>query len=274
MKRIVSIALALVLAAAAYAKGTSEAPAPAAPAPAAPAALSGSVTVAAAANLSAVAESLKAAFAEKQPGVALTFVFGASGGLTTQIENGAPYQIFMSADTAFPAKLAAAGLTAGPEKVYATGKLILLSASPRDFTKGLALLTDPAVEHFAIANVETAPYGTAAMQALAAAGLWETVKPKAVFAQNIAQAVQYTTGATGLGFVNKSALYTKDLAAFTDKEGVNWIEVDPKTHAPIAQAFVVLKSAAEDQASKAFAAFLSAPEAKTVFTKAGYAVPE
>lgn len=269
MKRIASTVLALALAAATYAKG-----APEAPEPAAPASLSGSVTVAAAANVSAVAESLKAAFAAQQPGITLTFVFGASGALTTQIENGAPYQVFMSADTAFPAKLAAAGLTAGPDKVYATGKLILLSAAPRDFSKGLALLTDPAIEHFAIANVETAPYGTAAMQALTAAGLWDTVKQKAVVAQSITQAVQYTTGATGLGFVNKSALYTKDLAAFTDKEGSCWIEADPKTHAPIAQAFVVLKSAAGDPAAQAFASFLSAPEAKAIFLKYGYAVPE
>ncbi|MFA6508403.1 MAG: molybdate ABC transporter substrate-binding protein, partial [Treponemataceae bacterium] len=196
------------------------------------------------------------------------------GALNTQIRNGAPFQIFMSADNTFPAKLYVDGFAAGPEKVYATGALILLSSTARDFSAGLAILNDGSVERFAIANPETAPYGKAALEALTALGLWETIKVKAVTAQTITQAVQYTVTATGLGFVNKSALYTKDLAPFTDKEGVNWIAVDPSTHAPIEQAFIVIKSAANDPAAKAFADFLSSDAAKTVFKKFGYSVPK
>jgi molybdate transport system substrate-binding protein len=193
--------------------------------------------------------------------------------LATQIQNGAPFQVFMSADTDFPKKLADGGWSAGAPQVYATGKLILLSTQARDFRKGLGVLDDPAIVQFAMANPEIAPYGKAAMESLVKAGLWERLKAKAVIAQTISQALQFTLGATGIGFVNKSALFTKELAAYADKEGVNWYEVDPSWHAPIKQAFVVLKSAAEDPTSLAFAAFLSSAQAKAIFVKAGYAAP-
>ncbi len=256
-----------------FAKGAAEtAPAPAAPEVAAPA-VEGKITVAAAANLSAVGGALKAAFLAQYPKAELDIVFGSSGALTTQIENGAPFQVFMAADTGFPARVVSKGLAASEGKVYATGTLALLSPTPRDFSAGLAMLKDPSVERFAIANPETAPYGKASVQAMQSAGIWEDVKAKVVTAQNIAQAVQYSLTAAGLGFINKSALYTKDLAAYKDKKGVNWIDVDPSTHDPIAQAFVVLKAAAEDPVALAFADFLSSPEAKKVFTDFGYAVP-
>jgi molybdate transport system substrate-binding protein len=231
------------------------------------------LVVAAAANLSSVGENLEAAFIASNPGIDIDFVFGASGALATQIENGAPFQVFMAADTSFPDRIVKAGLATGTSKVYARGKLALLSVKPRDFSAGLAVLKQPDVERIAIANPETAPYGKASVQALQATGLWDNVKAKVVTAQNIAQAVQYALTAADVGFVNKSALYTKDLAAYADKEGVNWIEVDPSTHDPIDQAFVVLKTAENDPAAAAFAAFLSSESARKVFLAAGYAAP-
>lgn len=231
------------------------------------------LTVAAAANLTSVAADLKAAFSGAHPDIDLDFVFGSSGALTTQIQNGAPFQVFMAADTGFPDRIVKAGLAAGDWKIYARGKLVLLSVRPRDFSSGLSLLTKAEVERFAIANPETAPYGKASVQALQKAGLWEAVKGKAVTAQNIAQAVQYTLTAADLGFVNKSALYTADLAAYSDKEGVNWMEVDERTHAPLDQAFVVLKTAGNAPEAAAFAAFLASGSAKKIFLAAGYAVP-
>jgi len=231
------------------------------------------ITVAAAANIATVGEPLKAAFATKYPGSAIEFVFGASGALTTQIQNGGPFAVFLSADVDFPKKLADAGLTTGAPQVYATGKLILLSVKPLDFSKGLGVLSDPALTQFALANPEIAPYGKAAQEALTKAGLWDGIKAKVVTAQTITQALQFTLGATGVGFVNKSALYTKDLAAYTDKQGVNWFEVDTTWHTPINQAFVVLKTAATNKTAQNFAVFLTSPEAKAIFVKAGYAVP-
>lgn len=231
-----------------------------------------SITVAAAANLATVGEPLKAAFAAKYPGSSVEFVFGASGALTTQIQNGGPFQVFLSADVDFPKKLYDGGFAAAAPQIYATGKLILLSVKPLDFSKGLAVLADPSVTQFAIANPEIAPYGKAAQEALTKAGLWDALKAKVVTAQTITQALQFTVGATGIGFVNKSALYTKDLAAYAGKEGVNWYEVG-SSYSPINQAFVVLKSAAGNQTALNFAAFLSSPEARAIFQKAGYALP-
>lgn len=231
------------------------------------------ITVAAAANIATVGEPLKAAFAAKYPGATVEFVFGASGALTTQVQNGAPFQLFLSADVDFPRRLSDAGLTDGPPRIYATGKLILLSVKPLDFSRGLAVLTDPTVAQFALANPEIAPYGKATQESLIKAGLWDAVKTKVVTAQTITQALQYTVGVTGIGFVNKSALYTKELAAYVDKPGVNWFEVDASWHAPIQQAFVILKSAASNPTAQAFAAFLSSPEARAIFVNAGYAVP-
>jgi molybdate transport system substrate-binding protein len=232
------------------------------------------ITVAAAANIATVGEPLKAAFAAQYPGSSVEFVFGASGALTTQIQNGGPFQVFLSADVDFPKKLYDAGFAAAPPQVYATGKLILLSVKPQPFAKaGLAVLTDPSVAQFALANPEIAPYGKAAQEALTKSGLWDGVKAKVVTAQTITQALQFTLGATGIGFINKSALYTKDLAAYVDKEGVNWYEVDSTWHAPIAQAFIVVKSATANKTAQNFAAFLASPAAKAIFVKAGYAVP-
>jgi molybdate transport system substrate-binding protein len=229
--------------------------------------------VAAAANLSSVGDALEAAFWETNPGIDVDFIFASSGALATQIQNGAPFQVFMSADTNFPDRLVKGGFAAGESKVYARGKLALLSVKPRNFSAGLAILKQPDIERIAIANPETAPYGKASVQALTAAGLWDSVKGKIVTAQNIAQAVQYALTAADVGFVNKSALYTKDLAAYVDKEGVNWIEVDPSTHEPIDQAFIVLKTAEHDSAAAAFATFLGSEPARKVFLAAGYAAP-
>jgi molybdate transport system substrate-binding protein len=231
------------------------------------------VTVAAAANLATVADDLKSAFRQEHPGVKLEFVFGASGTLVTQIQNGAPYDLFMSADVDSPAKLATAGLGRGQPVVYASGKLILFSTTPRDFRCGLAILNDPAVTQFALANPELAPYGKAAQEALSHAGLWEKVKDKVVTAQTITQALQYTRSATGLGFVNKSALYTVELAASRDQEGKLWMEVPSVLHAPINQACLVLTAAADKPEVLAFARFLASDAARAVFQSHGYAVP-
>ena len=140
------------------------------------------VSVAAAANISSVAPALGSAFAGKYPGYQAEFTFGASGGLVTQLLNGAPFQVFLSADTAFPQKLVDAGETDGPVKVYAVGALIFLTTKKLDLSKGLAILADPSVAQFANSNPETAPYGRAAQEALVKVGLFDKVKSKLVTA--------------------------------------------------------------------------------------------
>lgn len=231
------------------------------------------VLVAAAANLSAVKDDLGAAFAKKCPAYAAEFTFGSSGTLVTQITGGAPYQVFMSADTGFAQNLVDAKLTAGPAKVYAVGSLILLTVKDLDLSKGLAVLLDPKVAHWANCNPETAPYGRAAKEALTARGLYEAAQPKLVLAQNVSQALQFTLTAADCGFVNKSALYTKEVRPY-DAKGKYWIEVEPSLYAPIEQAFVVVDSAKDSKAAAAFAEFLSSPEARAVFSAYGYGAPK
>lgn len=230
------------------------------------------VSIAAAANMSSVAPSLGEIFAKKYPSYKAEFSFGASGALVTQILNGAPFQVFLSADTSFPQKLVDAGRTAGPVKVYAVGALILLSTKKLDFSKGLAVLADPSVSQFANCNPETAPYGKAAQEALANSGLLEVVKSKLVVAQTVTQALQFTLTSTDAGFVNKSAIYSKEVAPY-NQEGVHWIAVDPKLYSPINQGFVVIKRDAAAPAVAAFADFLASPEARAIFASFGYALP-
>ena len=230
------------------------------------------LTVAAAANLAGLTDSLAAGFAKVQPAIKLNFVLGATGALATQIQNGAPFGLLLSADTTTPDKLFRDGLAVDPPRVYARGSLILLSADSRDFSKGLALLADAGVGQFAIANPKTAPYGQAAVEALSASGLWDRVKDKAVTGQSIAQALQFTLASTGLGFVNKSALYGKELAGVLAQRGSRWIDVDPALYAPLNQAFAVLKNPSDSglAAAQAFAAFLLSPAGRAIFAANGY----
>jgi molybdate transport system substrate-binding protein len=230
------------------------------------------VLVAAAANISAVKEPLGAAFAKQYPMYEAEFSFGASGALVTQIKSGAPFQVFMSADRGFAQALVDAGQTTGPAKIYAVGKLIFFTTRSLDLGKGLAVLKDASVLQWANCNPETAPYGRAAKEALTKAGLYDEVKAKLVTAQSVSQALQFALTSADAGFVNKSAIYSKDIQQY-DKEGVFWFEVDPTLYAPIEQAFVVIKSTQASKGGTAFAAFLLSNEAQAVFAAYGYGKP-
>ncbi len=230
------------------------------------------VSVAAAANISSVAPALGEAFSKAYPAYRAEFTFGSSGALVAQLMNGAPFQVFMSADTSFPRKLAEAGDTEGPVKTYAVGTLIFLTTKKLDLSKGLAVLADPSVTQFANCNPETAPYGKAAQEALLKAGILDRVRSKLVLAQTVTQALQFTLTSTDAGFVNKSALYTKEVKPY-DKEGEYWFAVDPSLYSPITQGFVVMKGEGSKPAVSAFARFLSSPEARAVFAAFGYGSP-
>lgn len=229
------------------------------------------ILLAAAANISSMEKPLKAAFEKKHPGFSLEFTFGASGALTTQILNGAPFEVFLSADLGFPQKIVESKKALSPAKVYALGKLVLLSTKAFDTRRGLDYLKDPLVKQFTNCNPETAPYGKAGREALQALGLWDQLQGKLVVSQTITQAFQFTVTALGTGLVNKSALYTKEGSGFIP--GTHWVEVPENLYNPIQQAFVLLIPAGKKPGPQKFAEFLFSPEAQKVFKDFGYGVP-
>lgn len=229
------------------------------------------VTVAAAANLQPVLEKIKTEF-EKNSNIKLRTVIGSSGQLTAQVENGAPFDIFMSADLSYPEALYKKKLALEQPKIYAYGILILWTLKPMDLSKGMEALSDPKVKKIAIANPQTAPYGREAIQALKYYQLYPVVEKKLVYGESIAQTNQFIISqAADIGFTAKSTVLTAGL-----KEKGYWIEVDPQSYHPMAQGVVILKHADETglgQAKK-FYDFLFSKRAKDIFRTYGYLVEE
>lgn len=201
---------------------------------------------------------------ERKTGVKVTATFASTGSLYGQIVNGAPYDLFLSADEDRPARLNTEGAGERPF-VYARGRCVLWSAR-KDFCRAMDWRTAVQAEdvkRVAVANPETAPYGTAARTALVKTGLWDTLKGKWVFAQNIAQAFQYaSTSATEAGFCAYSSVVSDE-----GKKGC-FYRLD---EAPaIVQSACVLKRTPHRAAAEAFVAFLDSPEANAIKEKYGY----
>jgi molybdate transport system substrate-binding protein len=231
-----------------------------------------SLSVAAAANLKPAMEEIAARFQASHPGVEVKATFGASGTFLAQIANGAPFDLFLSADAEFPAKAVEQGLTDGKPFTYAIGKLAVWV--PRDSTldltgKGLAALADPSVRKIAIGNPELAPYGRAAWAALEVAGLYDRLKDRLVLGQNVNQAAQFAqSGNAQAAFLPLSLVLAPPLSV----EGRHWL-VPAGSYPAIEQAGVVLKGARQPALAREFAAFLAGDAAREVLARLGYAVP-
>lgn len=225
------------------------------------------VRVAVAANAQFVAGKLKEAFV-KQHAVAIELTSSSSGKLTAQIEQGAPFHIFLSADTKYPQELYSKGLTTGPPRVYAYGQLVMWALQPVDLSKGLDAVLHSKVRTIALANPRLAPYGEAAVQALTRQGLLKKIQPKIVYGESIAQVNQYLlTGAADIAFTAKAVV----LDAGEGSRG-NWITVPSKLYRPIAQAAVIIKrGTAQEQANaRLFYNFLYSSTARKIFVQYGY----
>ena len=222
----------------------------------------GTTNVAVAANFTDAAKEIAAAFRAKT-GQEAILSFGASGPIYTQIKEGAPFQIFLSADDERPKKLADEGLAVGSTRfTYAIGKLVLWSKDATGVT-GEETLKSNAFSKLSIANPTAAPYGVAAIETLKALKVYETIQPKIVMGNSIAQAFQFIeTGNAELGFVALS-----QLAGNTS--GSRWL-VPQALYSQIRQDAILLKTGAESDASKAFLEFLKGPEARMVIEKFGY----
>src|SRR5882672_9994061 len=212
------------------------------------------ITVAAAADLQFAFQDVAARF-EKQTGAHVKLIFGSSGNFFAQVQNGAPFDLFFSADVSYPQKLEAAGLTEpGTLYRYATGKIVLWAPkeSSLDLSKGLAVLLDPSIHKIAIANPEHAPYGRAAVAALKQEKLYDQVSSKFVLGENIAQTATFVaSGNAEIGIVALSLA----LAPAMQAKG-KYVEIPAADYPPIDQAAVVLKSSAKKEAAKKFLEFL------------------
>ena len=224
------------------------------------------VRVAVAANAQFVAQKLKESF-EKETGIHALLTISSSGKLTTQIEQGAPFDVFMSADMKYPQELFINGFTITKPVVYAYGSLVLWSLQKRNLSKGLATVLNPDVQKIAVANPKLAPYGEATIQALTKQNLLQKVMPKIVYGESIAQVNQYElTGATELAFTAKSIV----LDTAMQGKG-SWVDVNPALYKPIAQGVVLLKSSASQKAfAEKWYKFLFGKKAKAIFIKYGY----
>ncbi len=230
----------------------------------------GEINIAVAANVSYAMEELKAEFAKISPKTTVQVTLGSSGKLTAQIKNGAPYGLFMAANMKFPEALYEEKIATTAPIVYAQGALAYLSTKSLDFSKGIALVTEESIGKIAVANPKTAPYGTAAIEAMKNGKVYEQVKDKFVFAESISQTVAYATTAADVGFIAKSSLYSSKMSMY--KEGVNWASVDPKLYTPIKQGIVLLSAAGDNAEYKAFYDFILSDKAKTIFKNYGYIV--
>lgn len=228
----------------------------------------GTINIAVAANVSYAINDLIKEFNKTNPDTKVEVVLGASGNFTAQIQNGAPFDVFMSADMKFPNTLHKENLTATEPALYAQGSLAMLSAKELDFSKGINVVTDESIKQIAIANPKTAPYGVAAAEALKNANIYDEVENKFVYAGSISQAVTYALTAAEIGFVAKSLLYEDKMSKY--KENVHWVSVDPALYNPIDQGIVVLKRAENNSEAKAFYDFILSSKAKEIFNNYGY----
>lgn len=229
-------------------------------------ALAAETKVAVAANFTEPAKEIAARF-KARTGHDAVLSFGSSGQFYAQIANGAPFEVFLSADRERPEKADAERLSvAGSRFTYAVGRLVLYSKTPGLVDARGAVLRSGRFEKIAIADPKTAPYGVAALETMRRLGVEAALRPKLVQGTSITQAYQFVdTGAAELGFVALS-----QVASVTG--GSRWV-VPAANHTPIDQQAVLLKTGANAAAARAFMTFLKGPEAKAIIKKYGYEVP-
>lgn len=225
------------------------------------------VKVAAAANLRFILDEIKAKYAVVNPKATIVVNLGSSGALVQQITNGADFDLFMAADKLYPEKLKAQGIVKGDVKTYAFGKLVIWSNTV-DVSKGLDIITDNSVKRIAIAKPDVAPYGARAIECLKFYTLFDKVKDKIVYADNIAQAAQFAqTGNAEIGCIALA------LAMAPDMKGT-YYELDTKSYKPVEQAMVLMKSWQGNPEAAKFMNFVLSAECKPIFEKYGFIVPK
>lgn len=227
-------------------------------------------TVAIAANLKYVFDDLATEF-KKETGIEVQSVLNASGKIATQVRQGAPFDVFMSADMEFPEGLYKEGFAVTAPKPYAYGLLVLWSQTGADLSKGVAGLADAAVGKVAIANPKLAPFGKQALKAIEFYKVKAALEPKLVYGESISQVSQYVDSkAVDVGFSAKSIVIAPETAG----KG-KWVAVPEESYEPIAQGMVILKHGIDSNADAArkFYGFVQSEKARAIFVKNGYKLP-
>ena len=228
------------------------------------------VLVAVAANFSKPMTEIAAEF-EKATGHSAKLSFGSSGKFVSQLENGGPFEVLLSADEKGPQKLVQDGLAVtNSQFTYALGRLVLWSATPGYVDDQGKILTTGGFKHLALADPKLAPYGAAAVEVLQKQGLFEKLQPLFVQGENIAQTYQFISTANAeLGFVALSQVFENGKIA----TGSGWIIPD-NNHAPIRQGAVLMKQGAENPAAPALLNYLKSAPALAIIKKYGYDLPQ
>lgn len=229
------------------------------------------IRVAAAADLKFALDELAAEF-KKQSGVIIAPTYGSSGNFFMQIQNGAPFDVFLSADVEYPRKLEAAGLAEpGTLQLFATGRIVLWMRQDSSIDLaglGWKALLDAKVKKISIASPDHAPYGRAAVAALRQAGIYEQVRDKLVYGENISQAAQFVqSGNAEAGIVALSLALSPAM-----KDGRRW-DIPTDAYARIDQAAVVLLGARNNQGARSFVSFLNSEAARNVLQRYGFDTP-
>jgi len=226
-----------------------------------------SLKVAVAANLQGVIKVLGKDFKQKT-GIEIEPIVGSSGNLSTQIKNGAPFDLFLSADMSFPESLNKEGFSVKEPVVYAYGSLIICSTQNIGFENWERALLSQRIKKIAIANPAIAPYGKAAEESLKLKGVLDDIKAKLVTGESIAQVNTYiTTGAVDVGFTTRALV--KDAEG---KTTLYWKEIDPKSYTPIKQGMIIIKHTKDNADALKFYDYMLSPAAKAILKEYGYGV--
>ena len=234
-------------------------------------AMSEDLTIAAASDLNFAFKELVVEY-EKKTGNHVKLSLGSSGNFFSQIQNGAPFDLYFSADIGYSKKLEEAGLAVpGSLYRYAVGRIVLWTGngSPFDVSKGLETLREPMIKKIAIANPKHAPYGRAAVAAMQSYKVYDLVKDKLVLGENISQTAQFVeSGACDIGIIALSLALAPAM-----KGGGKYWEVPADAHPPLEQGAVILKRSKNQDAAKQFLEFLKGPEGQEIMKRYGFTLP-
>lgn len=229
------------------------------------------ITVAAAADLQFVMQDVGARF-QKETGKTVKLIYGSSGNFAQQLQNGAPFDMFFSANLDYPKRLEVAGLTEpGTFYQYAIGKIVVWvpNESKLDLSPGLKALLDPSIKKIAIANPEHAPYGKAAVAALQKENIYNQVKDKFVLGENISQTASFVaSGSADVGILALSLALSPNV-----KDKGRYAEIPASDYPAIEQACVIMRSSKNKDIAQQFLKFIQSPPIKELFQKYGFAIP-